>query len=353
MFQFYSSQSSYAAPRRQQLYSTNNTANSYGNAANSYNDLPSQGSVPASTGQQDVSVQIVQYAYNRTEIEILLKRYHDLEQTSNALLDQAKRQNLCSVVFQILMISLGLATSYIAAISGVPEYARNITTASLGFLNAILSGIFAMMKFTSNATLLYNAQREVKECLPILECAILNRSSDRPYQELIMVLDRLKAKYEMFEKPLDPTDHDEGMHQRLLQASQSRYENDADRINEIYNFTSGQISDTNSRINSIYSRISAELQTAVKACVQDVMKELQQPQNDRRISIAASAPSSATASPVSLIEERRISIDPTNIIVDLATPSTIQLAQENQDESKESNESNESKEDKDLNASSH
>lgn len=121
-----------------------------------------------------------------------------LSKNSNDILQRAKAQNKLSIICQIVMIILGIATSYISAVSGMPDIVKTYTVSVLSMINACVSSIYSLMKFSKTATLMYTAHKEIREKLNKINTSIVNMSSNESFESLMYTSDKIMSKYDIF-----------------------------------------------------------------------------------------------------------------------------------------------------------
>lgn len=140
------------------------------------------------------------FNYDDRQIYLLSKRFKRLHLDAGKLLEQSQRNARVSITIKILIIILGLSTSYISAISDFESTAKTYITTIFSLGSALLSGLTSVKNFSKESEKLYSGYKEYIEKATSIEPLFYDFKGKDEYQDIISSIDKLISKYEGFIK---------------------------------------------------------------------------------------------------------------------------------------------------------
>jgi hypothetical protein len=138
------------------------------------------------------------YYFNEDQIGYLKELQSTLEFDAKDILRQAKTQNYRSIGCQIMMITLGLVTSYISAVSDIDSTTKTYLTASFALGNAFVSGMYSLLKFSKHSAQLFGSYQQLREKDNKVNSAIINGYSNLNFEALVEQINKTITQNEFF-----------------------------------------------------------------------------------------------------------------------------------------------------------
>lgn len=135
-------------------------------------------------------------SYDQTQIYMLNKRFKRLHSDAAKLLHQSQQNSRVSMAIKILIIFLGLTTSYISAFSGVDDNSKTYITTMFSLSSALLSGLTSIKNFSKDSARFYEGYIAYLEKATSIEPIFYTFSGNIPFEELITGIDKIITKYE-------------------------------------------------------------------------------------------------------------------------------------------------------------
>lgn len=141
------------------------------------------------------------------EFDMLRTTYERLSINSARLLETAKSCKNKESVLQYLVVLLGLASSFIAALPGINDTVRAYFTSTFTLISALIGGWMSKKAYGQKAGKYYSAYQEYKDLITNMDNIIVTMKSDRDYESFNYMVSKVENKYEIF-LPIDAIDVD-------------------------------------------------------------------------------------------------------------------------------------------------
>ena len=138
------------------------------------------------------------YDWTLDEFKMIQPTYERLSINSARLLETAKSCKSKESFMQYLIVLLGLTSSFMSALPGVPETIRTYIVSIFTLLSAMLGGFMSKKQYGQKAGKYYSAYQEYKDILISIDNMIVTLKSDRNYESFNLHVSKVESKYDIF-----------------------------------------------------------------------------------------------------------------------------------------------------------
>jgi hypothetical protein len=134
---------------------------------------------------------------DEVELSIMLAKYQSFSKHSYTFLSIAKDYEWYNSSLQILIIILGLVTSFVSAISGINDQVRVYITSSFALLSSILAGVMRIKNYGEKFGTYNLAYKDYKDITTQLRTLLTTLKSEQTYEELNVLLTKKESQHEI------------------------------------------------------------------------------------------------------------------------------------------------------------
>jgi len=174
-------------------------------------------------------ININNYEWTFDEFKMIESTYQRLSINSAHLLEIAKSCKSKESFMQYTIVLLGLTSSFMSALPGIPSEIRTYIVSIFTLLSAMLGGIMSKKSYGQKAGKYYSAYQEYKDILTSIDNMIVTLKSDRNYESFNLHISKIESKYEIF-LPIETIDIIKIRHDCLI-----KFDSISDRFKQVDN----------------------------------------------------------------------------------------------------------------------